>query len=97
MHYYTGTASVFDLDLDSRGLVRQPGGMDYDLFNDVVPGFSDLDVNQLSLVFGANYQFTGSWLVNAMGGYNDYGDNEPYLFDTTGSRFYLQLGAALIF
>ena len=71
--------------------------MDYDLFNESVAGFSDLDVSQLSLVFGTNFEIASGWLINGTGGYNDYGDNDPYLFDTTGSRFFFQLGAALIF
>ena len=95
--YYSGTAGSFDINLDSSNLVQQPLGMDYDLFNDVVAGFSDLDVNQLSLVFGGNYRLDDRWLINAMGGYNDYGDNDPFLFDATGSRFYFQIGAGLIF
>ncbi len=97
LHYYTGTASSFDINLDSSNLVRQPGGMDYDLFNDVVPGLSDLDLNQLSLVLGGNYQLVNGWLIHGSGGYNDFGDNAPYLFDMTGRRFYFQLGASLIF
>jgi hypothetical protein len=95
--YYTGTAGSSDIGLDSSNLVKQPGGMDYDLFNDVVPGFSDLDVNWLILTLGTNYQLNDRWVINGMGGYNDYVDNDPYLFDTTGSRFFLQLGAAFIF
>jgi len=95
--YYTGTASSFDINLDSSNLIRQPAGMDYDLFNDVVAGYSDIDLNQVSLVFGANYRFVDSWLVNVMGGYNDFGDDAPYLFDMTGRRFYFQVGASLIF
>ncbi len=97
VHYYTGTAGSFDINLDSSNLVRQPLGMDYDLFNEVVAGFSDIDVDQVSLAFGGNYRFTDSWLINAMGGYDDFGDNDPYLFNTTGRRFYFQLGAGLIF
>jgi len=95
--YYTGTAASFDINLDSSNLVKQPGGMDYDLFNEVVPGFSDLDVTQLSVVFGTNYQLDERWLIHGMGGYNDYGDNDPYLFDTTGRRFFVQIGAGVIF
>ena len=95
--YYTGTGGSFGIDLDSSNLVKQPGGMDYDLFNESVAGFSDLDVSQLSLVFGTNFEIASGWLINGTGGYNDYGDNDPYLFDTTGSRFFFQLGAALIF
>lgn len=97
MLYYTGTAGSFDINLDSSNLVQQPLGMDYELFSDAVAGYSDLDVNQLSLVFGANYRLADGWVLNGMGGYNDYGDEDPYLFDTTGRRFYLQFGAALIF
>ena len=95
--YYTGTAGSFDINLDSSDLIKQPGGMDYDLFNEAVPGYSDLDVNQLSLVLGTNYRLNDGWVINGMGGYNDYGDNDPYLFNTTGRRFYMQVGAALIF
>jgi hypothetical protein len=95
--YYAGTAGSFDIDLDSRNLIKQPGGMDYDLFSEAVAGYSDLDVNQLSLILGTNYQLDDRWILHGMGGYNDYGDNDPYLFDTTGRRFFLQLGAALSF
>lgn len=95
--YYTGTAGSYDINLDSSNLIKQPGGMDYDLFNESIAGYSDIDVDQLSLVLGTNYRFTDSWVINGIGGYNNYGDNDPYLFDTTGRRFYVQFGAALIF
>ena len=95
--WYGGIGGSNGINLDSSGLVQQPLGMDYNLFNESIAGYSDLDVTRFSQVVGGNVRLADGWILNAVGGYDDYGDNDPYLFLTEGRRFYAQFGAAWIF
>lgn len=95
--YYSGEASISGVDIDSSNLVKQPGGMDYPLYNDSVAGFSNIDLNRFAQSFGFNYQFTDKVILDVLGEYDSFGDNDPYIVSYDGSRFFLQAGVALLF
>lgn len=95
--YYSGLASAANVDIDSSNLVKQPGGMDYDLFNQAIPGLSNLDISRFGQAFGFSYRFNDMVMLNLMGEYDDYMDNDPYLFSVDGRRFFIQTGVALLF
>jgi len=95
--YYTGEASISGVDIDSSNLVKQPGGMDYPLYNDSVAGFSNIDLNRFSQAFGFNYQFNDMVILDVLGEYDSFGDNDPYIVSYDGNRFFLQAGVALLF
>jgi len=95
--YYTGEASISGVDIDSSNLIKQPGGMDYPLYNDSVAGFSSIDLNRFSQSFGFNYQFNDMVILDVLGEYDSFGDNDPYIVSYDGSRIFLQAGVALLF
>ena len=95
--YYTGEASISGVNLDSSDLVKQPGGMDYPLYNDSLAGFSNIDLNRFVQSFGLNYQFTDMLILDVLGEYDNFGDDDPYIVSYDGNRFFLQAGVALLF
>ena len=47
--------------------------------------YSDLDVTRIDAEFDATYHFNKTFRVNLGIRYADYSDDEPYLYDTSGT------------
>ncbi len=95
--YYTGEASISGVDIDSSNLIKQPAGMDYPLYNDSVAGFSNIDLNRFAQSFGFNYRINDMVILDVLGEYDSFGDDDPYIVSYDGSRVFLQAGVALLF
>jgi len=50
-------------------------------------GFSDLQQRYATALAGINLQLSPRVIFNGAVEYRDYRDDEPYLFDATGSRW----------
>lgn len=95
--FYKGEASIGNVNLDSSDLIKQPGGMDYPLYNESLAGFSNLDLDRFAQAFGFNYRFNDMLILDVLGEYDKFGDNDPYIISYDGNRFFLQAGVAILF
>ncbi len=61
-----------------------PGGLfDYDLLYSLGE-YSHVSTRQIMGKYGFNYAVTDNWFVKTYFFHNNYDDNTPYLFDSTG-------------
>jgi len=60
-------------------------------------GFSDLDYRTIIQTFGLNYRATNNLLVNTSLSIGDLNDEQPFLYDTTGSRVGFYAGLSWVF
>jgi len=50
------------------------------------PGFSNIDVSRVDVDLTVNYHINKAFFVGARYRYAKYDDNDPYLYDTTGTN-----------
>lgn len=92
-----GTATISGLNYDPRTLGVTIAGLDFDLMNGSFADFSNLDVRRLMYSAGFTYRVNQNLLLNGALEYQDYRDDQPYLFDTTGRRVFTYAGVSWVF
>ena len=71
-------------------------GYDYDLLT--VHEYSDLNIQQLDLSVGLDYQITNNLTAGCGLTYLDYEDDAPYVYgDDSGSAYITNLGISYLF
>jgi hypothetical protein len=95
--FNNGTGSITDFDYDAGALTGALFGLDYALQSASMSGFSNLKLNRLSQTVGFNYRMTGNLMLNTMFVYENYDDDEPWLYDATGSYVNFYAGVSWIF
>lgn len=89
---YTDAAAEMDqIDFSSNALA----GYDFDL--STVDEYSDLDIQQIDLSVGANYQVDDNFSVGLGFTYLQYDDDEPYLYDGTGQAYISSVNVSYVF
>lgn len=68
---------------------------DYDL--STVDEYSDLDIQQIDLSVGANYQVDDNFSLGLGFTYLRYDDDEPYLYDGTGEAYIYNVNMTYVF
>lgn len=71
------------------------GSYDYDL--STVHEYSDLDIQQIDLSVGADYQVDDNFSVGLGFTYLRYDDDEPYLDDGTGEAYITNVSVSYLF
>ena len=95
--YDKGDATISGLDYRTSELPAPIVGLDFDLLNQSLPGFSDLRTRQVVHSAGFNYRLSEQLLFNGSFEYHDYQDSQPYLFDSTGRRVFTYAGLSWLF
>ena len=92
-----GRASITGFDYTAGALTGPLFGLDYPLHSSSMAGFSNLKIRRISETAGANYRVTNNLVVNGTLMFDDYNDNEPWLYDTTGRYLNFYAGISWIF
>lgn len=93
----TGSASITDFSYDAGALTGVLFGLDFPLQSASMSGFSNLKLNRVSQSVGVNYRMTKDLVLNTMLVYENYDDQEPWLFDATGRYVNVYAGISWIF
>jgi long-subunit fatty acid transport protein len=89
--YTDAEAEMDQIDFSSNALA----GYDFDL--STVDEYSDLDIQQIDLSVGANYQVDDNFSVGLGFTYLRYDDDEPYLYDGTGVAYISNMNVSFLF
>jgi hypothetical protein len=63
----------------------------------MVPGYSDLDIEQYSLELDLAYELNADLVLGVGLAMNIYEDNDPYLFEDDGELYVLSAGLNYVF
>lgn len=85
------------MNYDPGALKSRLVGLDFELMNTAFPTFSDLRVRQLVQTAGVNIRLTDDLVLNTMLVFNDYNDEQPYLYDATGKYLTFAAGVNWVF
>ena len=96
-YWNTGTAAITGATLDPSGLVKQPSGLNYPMLAENIGSLSSIDIERFSQVLGFNFQVSDGLIWHAVAEYDDFGDNDPYLYSTDGSYFLFTSGVMITF
>jgi hypothetical protein len=93
----TGAASITDFSYDAGALTGPLFGLDFPLQSSSMSGFSNLRLNRTSVSAGANYRFSQHLVLNTMLVYENFRDDEPWLYDATGKFLNVYAGVSYLF
>jgi hypothetical protein len=79
-------ASFQGPSLDSTKVPGIPPGFDYKVVSDL-GNYSKLDIRWWNVEAGLRQTLRNRFLMDYAVTYQDYNDNQPYLFDTTGKNW----------
>jgi hypothetical protein len=94
--WYKGDSRITDVTLDPSSLVQQPLGLDYTLQAENMAQFSSIEVERVRAGLGFNFRLSEDFIWNTVGEYGDFNDLDPYLYDTSGSKFTAYTGVILL-
>ncbi len=75
----------------------QPAGLDFIMQSNAMPGFSALDLKQVSQTVGFNFKAADRVLVHGLFEYDDFDDDTAYLYNATGRHVSFMAGFSWIF
>jgi hypothetical protein len=95
--YNSGRASITDFDYTAGNLTAALFGLDYPLHSAAMAGFSNLRIRQIAQTAGVNYRLSNELVLNTLLAYDNYEDEEPWLYDSTGKFVSVFAGISWIF